>query len=408
MKKFTCLLLIALAISYTMAGTCTVNLATTNAFLARLAAIDAAAVVTTQPAAATAICSNSAVLCCDPTKTSAIVSTQINKIKTALTTFGSKASTIGGVWTKIANLVNASAITGTTTPNASLAAAATADLSGATGAQFQAFSYYTPAMFQADFDNFKTQVPTCFSYYSTAIQNIACDGCAETAAVAARWASTTSPSIMLNQASINAWAAACNKVWKFMWNVGWFVQTVAYLNKVKGTTAYTYTGPAVTAIYFQSGTVAIADVNTALTNCGTDATVATCTDANKAVLVKAFVQVYGTDSNGIGRADTTIIAGTTSFASNGRRILAPTTTDGTVTLDATNGLDLTATAVSAAVFPPTAAITLVATDTATWSTGYVAPSSSTSSTSSSSTTTKNAKVVIGTILSAIFAIAFLN
>lgn len=401
MKKFTCLLLIALAITYTLSATC-VNTATNHAFLARLAAVDATAVVTATATADNAVCAGDATLCCDPTKTKAIVKTEIDQVKATITAFGTGASKIGGVWAKINALVNASTITGTTTPAAALEASTE---SGATGTQWKAFSVYTPATFGTDFDNFKAQAPTCFDYYVSAIKKIACNGCKDAAAVPAQWASTTSGAIMLNQASINAWAAACNKVWYFMWKTGWFVQSVAILNGKKGT--FTYTAPAAADVYFSQSAVTIDNVNTAFASCYPDAatTVTACTDAMRVQLVRAFVQIYGASTLNIGRGTTDLIAGTTSFASNGvvaRRMLALATTDGTIVLDTTNGIDLTT---ATAVFPPTTDVTLVAGDTTAWSTGYVA---TTSSSSSSSTTTKNAKVVIGTILSALFAIAFLN
>lgn len=394
MKKFTCLLLIALAISSTYTA-CANNAA--HSFLQRLAAVDASSVTTTPPTADSTVCASEAASCCVITNTKAIIKTEIDQVRATIVAFGTGASKIGSVWAKINALVNASTITGTTTPAAALEASTE---SGATGAQWKAFSAYTPATFGTDFDNFKAQAPTCFDYYVAAIKKIACDGCKDATNVPAQWAGTT---IMLKQASFNAWAAACNKVWYFMWKTGWFVQSVAILNGKKGT--FTYTAPAAADVYFSQSAVTIDNINTAFASCYPDAatTVTACTDAMRVQLVRAFVQIYGTSTLNIGRGTTDLIAGTTSFASNGvvaRRMLAAI--DGSITLDTTNGLDLTA---MTATYPPTTEVTLAAADTTAWSTGYV---STTSSSSSSSTTTKNAKVVIGTILSALFAIAFLN
>jgi hypothetical protein len=344
-----------------------------------------------------------------------LVSEQITKIKDSITAFGTNAVKIGGVMHKIGNLVNATAISGTTTPAATLEAATTTEASGATGAQFKAFAEYKPHTFQVDFDNFKSQAPDCFTYYSNAIQRLACDGCKETtlAAIPNRWKSTTLTSIQINSASSAAWVAACNKVWNFMWKAGWFVQATAFLNSKKAT-GYTYSplaaASAVVKTTAASATLGITAVNEALTACYPDApaaTLTTCTQTHRDNLVMAFVKIYATDAM-VGRSDTTIIAGT--YVSNaGRRILPVGAFDGTVSVDNTDGFDVST---GAAMFPPTAAVTLASTDTTSWSTGYVASSSTSSSSSttgsSSSTTTKSAKVFITTILSAIFAVALLN
>lgn len=401
MKKFTALLLISMAIGYSLSAACTIT-ATNHAFHVRMKVIDTTYTVeTAELTAATAVCGNSANICCTLAKIKPIISTQLTNAKNALKNFGDKVAAIGGAWTKVASLANSTAI-GTATAAATLEGASTADASGATGAQFKAFGAYTVQQYQDDFAAFKTAVPDCFTQYSNMIKKIACDACTNIAAPAAgdRW-HTDATGFMLKKTAINAWAEGCAKAWNFVWKFGWFVQTVAYLNSKKAT-GYTYTAPAAANVYFNQASTNIEAVNTALTNCGANPTAAACTDANKLTLVQVFAQIYGDSTTPVGRGDVTI-AGTTTFYSNGRLLAIGTAP--IVTNDETKGFDAVA---ATATLSPDTDVTLVAADLAAWSSGYVAPSSSSSSSSSTTTSSsKNAKVLFGTVLS-FLAVALLN
>jgi hypothetical protein len=121
----------------------------------------------------------------------------------------------------------------------------------------------------------------------------------------------------------------------------------------------------------------------------------------KGQLAQAFVEIYGeATSLGVGRA-TIAIADTTHTANAVRRILVATT--GAIVVDETNGFDYLGMTTGWTLATP---VTLtLATDMKDWSHGYVAATTTPTTTAS---TAKNAKVVIGTILSALFAIALLN
>ena len=408
MKKFAILLIASLAINYSLSVACTNALAANNIFTARINAIEAASYSADPQIDSTAeACGTGSKLCCVIANTRTQVQTQITKIKDAIKTFGDKVMNVGKEWAKVNSLISSSAITGTTTAAAALEAATTTEASGATGAQFKAFATYTVDAFKTDFTNFQGQAIGCLAYYSDAIQRIACDGCKDVT-VPNRWKHATITGIWVNNAGAEKWTEACNKVWYFMWKVGWFTQAVAFLNNKKSNT-YTYTAPAAAAVYFNQGSVTIETINTAFASCYPDAsaTVTACTGTMKQNLAKAFVQVWGTDTRGVGRSDTTILGGTTSFASNGsaRRILLATL-DGTLNVDNTDGLDVST---GDAKFQPTAAVAISTTERDAWSHGYVSSSSSTSGSGSTTTSSssKNAKVLFGTLLS-FLAVALLN
>ena len=396
MKKFTCLLVLAIAlcISSVQSAACTATTAN-HAFLARISAINAATVVDAFTDAA--VCGNDS-LCCSKAGMQTILGAQVTKVKSAIKNFGDKASTIGAAWSKIANLVNATAITGTTSASAALDASTDADRSGATAAQFKAFSVYTAAQYDTDFTNFKGQATDCLAAYSTLYQKIACDGCLDVAAdsIPDRWKSEASGNIVINTASADAWAASCYRVWYFFWKAGWFAQTVGFLNNKKAST-YTYTAPAANAVYLQTTDVIIENINTAFATCYP--TIGdTCTSVMRANLVKAFGAAFGADSQTIGRSDVTLIS--SSPASNGRRMLALKASDGTIGVDNTKGFTASA---ATKVYELSSAVVFTDAEKNAWSSGYVSPS-----TTSSSSSSKSAKVFIGTILSALFAVAFLN
>lgn len=410
MKKFTCLLLIALAITSTMAANCAVD-DSNHAFLARVKVLDATAIIAigaAEAAGTTTACGTTAVLCCVVAKMEALVSAQQKKVRDAFIAFGAKVATIGGLYSKYATITNATAIGTIGTPAVALAAAVEADRSGLTADQFKALGNYSSAAFVADYTSFAAALPDCYAKYNELIAKIACSGCANIADAANlpyQWKLATGGPILVKLLTSTAISDKCVKVWNFMWKTGWFVQTVAYLNSKKGT-GYTYAGPALNTLIFGStitGTYAVTvdAINTAFEKCA-GATTTDCTTTHKAVLTQAFVEVWGTSTTGVGRSAMTIID-TATYYSNARRVLPATT--GVITVDETNGLDFLGLTPTWTLATPQVIATA---DMAAWSAGYVAASAGGGSSSSAGSAAKNAKVVIGTILSALFAIAFLN
>ena len=123
-------------------------------------------------------------LCCVKANIKSAVSTELTRVKTALTEFGANVGAIGAMWAKIQTLVAA------TTKDATIDALSAAERSTATAAQFKAWAGYTAADYQSHFGLFKDQAVACFGAYSQAIKKIACDGCASQAAAwadVARW-----------------------------------------------------------------------------------------------------------------------------------------------------------------------------------------------------------------------------
>lgn len=412
MKKFTCLLVALLAVGIVIAP-CPTPVANINGFQLRL---DQIAATTSIHADATGVnnaagsCGATAgaiKVCCDDTKVKAAVTGEINKVKTQFTDFGSAVARIGGLWGKLWTLTNASTV------NTTLDTAQTADLSGASTTLFKTWATWTGAMFDTDFTAYKSQVVGCYDHYALAVQKIACGGCVATHADSAPMIADAT--IPITQASCNDWVSKCHKVWAFHHKLGWFVQIVAFLNKKKEATAgaVTFTAPASTAVY-AAGLTSVADVDAGVMACAADAAASGCTDTIKGNLCKAFIGVWSVSTGvSVGRTDKTFIQSSYNPVSTvARRLLPPAITTGAITISAATGsIDTTTT--NALVFPPTAPIATI--DPAAWSSGYVAPatnnSTSNSSNNSSSTTTANkssAQVLIGTVLSAIFAVALLN
>lgn len=417
MKKFTCLLVAFLAIS-SVYTTCP---GAANNFMETVVTSYGQTAPVLANGGATGVASGTicgtGLLCCDAAKTSAAVTLETNKAKTQYQTFGEKVGRFGAMMAKITTLVNAS------TAQTTLGAATGTELNGGvTAAQLQTFAQYTPVQYNTDFEAFKAQVVGCYDYHALAIQKSACWGCIDDAAKAqattgtGAWATAV---FQLSQASCNEWVTKCNKVWNFMHKAGWFIHAVALLNKKKEATsgAVTFSPP---ANVYPTGHAAIADINTALTNCGTgDVTLTTpaaCDQTMKTNLCKSFISLWSGQAAttiAVGRSDTTFIVDAYNPTSTvARRVLAVMT--GALEVPATGGVDVQAS--NTAVFPPTAAIASFTTTA--MSSGYTAPAASSSSSASSSTATtssssaatnkSSAKVVISTILSAIFAIALLN
>jgi hypothetical protein len=426
MKKFTCLLVTLLAIQYATAANCPgavsgtgnsfqVMLAATTDFTASSGAITAAGTAGT--AAGATFCANT-LLCCTGANLVTFVNTRLANLKTALTTFGVAVSKFGGYLTKVA------AVASNTNISTYLTSVSTDLL--ITDVQAKAFltQYATPATYTADFTAFTGQLVDCFTQYKTAYNKIACHACTDPVAVASvfgvapYWVSTagtTSPGeIAITKTSCGAWVDKCIKVFTFLHRVGGAVHVAAYINKKRDSTK-TAVIPTFAASYVSLATSDAAGVTaviTAIGNCAADSTAATCTTTattgDKTVLCKAFIKAFDATMP-IARLDVTNLnADPTSSYPASRRQLVPSPTGAiVVAVDdlVANGVDLTS--ANAVTLPDAASPTTFATtDYATWSTGYVAPTVATSS--SATSTTKSAKVVIGTILSALFAVAFLN
>lgn len=376
MKKFICVVFLLAMFSGCICPMCN---NWNNNFVERLRQLDTAIGTGEYPTGWTNVCNGNS-LCCEQSRLLALVQNELNKIKAAFFNFGNKVANVGHAWAKIQNIVEADYLVGSLTPDQAIDASTIADRSGATVEQFRAFSKYTAGQFVADFEAFKSQVPDCFNEYSTVVQRVSCDGCGWFATLPSRYMDQTGvyPTIKLTQASFDSWARKCNRVWNFMWKLSWFTQVVSYLNSKKG--PYTsYSAPTPGVIYFRSSSFSIDAINFALANCGqaTDAVLTTaCTPVHKETLVSAFAQIFGSDSKGVGRADTSFID-SPYLANNGRRLLFMGT-DGSISRDDTNGFDY-----STSTQTIMASVYLTSSDIATWSHGYVASGSSSGSSQSS-------------------------
>lgn len=440
MKKFTCLFGVVLLITYTTSATpCesfgTANMSS-NIWVNALSSLQqngsAFSNVTgtlllngTYAPQNTSVCNNFSQLCCDPTVAAGILSAQISSFKNAINNFGVNTANIGAVWTKISALINATSIGGNS-PSTLLTNAGndTTKTSGATGAQFQAFSQYTINQLNSDFVAFQSNAQPCFNFYSTTIQNIMCDGCSEitmgeVTGFWSRYNGATSASIPITQASCDAWAAACMPTWNFMWKAGWFVQSIAYLaNQNSSSNSYVPAATNLTGVYYFSDNITVDNINTALVNCGAGATSnnTSCQKSDRANLCQAFINVLGTGADtinqGVGRSDETFLSNK-NFAGSRRILQSFAKADGTVAVvNTTIALDLTSPTVQAMTIAPSPALSNI--DSSSWSTGYVGPATSGSSGSSTTTNTtassmNASKVLQGSLFIALLTIAlYLN
>ena len=375
MKSIIFIVLLSIVLGSARSTTCGIT-KNNHAFLSTFNSLFFSGAGTTWNSPDNGICAGATNLCCLQTPMSQWVGIELNKVKTAITNFGEKALEIGNNWQKINNLITAATINGVDTPTAALTAASANDRSGASGAEFAAFSSYPLETFKADFEAFKTQAPDCYAEYQKFITRLPCDACKDDSALTGipdryQFALSLSDTFVLTSNSIRAWAGACTKVWNFMWKAGWFVQTVAYLNSKKNP-SYTYSPPAAADVFVITTGVSISAVNSGFAKCYPSTANPLCDDSALADLMGAFVEVLVGSSRAIGRSDTSIMAGTPSFASNGRRrILGPT--NGNIKMDDAKGFDYTAVPSNTFFSPFPAVAALSAADTATWSHGYVAP-----------------------------------
>jgi hypothetical protein len=429
MKKFTCLLVTLLAIQYATA-TCpgvASDATAGNSFQALLmsstdytGASPAGTAFTTSTnsiGASSAICGNVA-QCCVSTALANFVNVRLANLKTALTTFGAAVSKFGGYLTKVA------AVASNTNISTYLTSVSTDLL--LTDVQAKAFltQYSTPATYTTDFSAFTGQLVDCFNQYKAAYQKIACQGCSEgtttTLGGAAIWlgggttnaaSTSTVGEITISATSCSTWVNQCIKVFTFLHRVGGAVHVAAYINKKRDSTKTAVIGTFATAYHSlaTSDAAGVTAVITAFTNCAADSTVSTCTTTttgDKATLCKAFIKAFDTTMP-IARLDVTNLNAdpTSSYPSSRRQLVTISTGKLLIAADGT-GVDTTSANTAVIDLPTTGTTTFATTDFATWSAGYVAPTVATSS--SAVSTTKSAKVVIGTILSALFAVAFLN
>jgi len=362
----------------------------------------------TTPAAT--LCNSEAKNCCKAAQVGVKVTDSVALLKTALTTFTGGLAKVGAAITKLANTFTTAneADTGTKLDAAVAAAAADNKMGGATKAQGIVFLKYATT-YQADFDKFKAAVPDCWGKWTSLIQRAYCYGCSDNTNPAAFFkAATTGPVFPLKQAECNTIAEKCAQVWGFMHRITWMMQVAANLNKQKGG-ATVPTVPAVpgsTTGYY--GSVTLTEAVAAVDGCFADPTLATaCTEPFKANLCKAFINLWTATPRGT--ADNMVDG---AFDKLTRRVLlAGDIATGDVMIDATNGIDTTAVPLTT-IFPPTAAADLTAPATTAWVSGYTAPTTNTTTNTSTNTTTsttaKNAKVLIGTLLTAILSIALLN
>lgn len=411
MKNFTCLILITLAIGYSLSTCAATRIADPgfNSIAARLNVLTAG--TATLAAVTGDVCGTLAAgvtNCCVVASITGIVTAQITAVRTNLLNAGSSAYKIGAAWAKIIMITNATDV------NTTIDTTAAADRSTATAPELKTIAMYSYAMFKADFDAFKTQAMTCFDKYASNIKKIACLGCIDTSATPSPHLSDAAQNeLKINSASCDDWINACGKVWNYYHKASFFVQTIALINKKKDATS-TIVFPQ-TSLYYSAD--AYTAVDPAVVACAAGTATAACTaGAIRSTVCRAFIGVLFATTDvrqGIGRGDSSIVMGTASFVSSAKRLLAAGVLTGGITVDsAALGVDLTS--ANTLVFTPAVAVAIVAADTASWSDGYVAPVVNATTTTNSTTnatvaaSTSSANVLIGTIISALFAVALLN
>ena len=420
MKKFTCLLFGFLCMSSALAA-CPSTYSQLNGLQKRLEIHVAGAALLTATNGIAGTCGYPVnALCCDDTRTRSAVAIEINKIKTQFTNFGSSITRIGGMMSKISILVNSA------TASSAIDSATSYELSGATTSLFKAWALYTPAQFESDFLAYKSQLSSCFDYYSASVQKIACSACLPPTADSVAW--IMDASIPLTQASCNDWVYRCNRVWAFMHKLGWFVQVAAFLNKRRDTSsAVTYIPPAASVVY-AAGASDFQSIDFAVSTCSPDPSTATCPDTYKSILCKAFIGLWSDAAAiSVGRSDTSFMQGSYNPTSTvTRRLLPAVALTGAITITPF-GVDTPVT--NTLVFPPTATISTI--DTSAWWSGYVsqsAPSTSSSSDSQQGPTgsqsenldvgasfnfnynsfKSDARIIIAPLLAGLLALACLN
>jgi len=422
MKKFTCLLIALLAINAVYTQNCAANLADHTFYLlanqAAYGGTGTGLTTNTGVANAAGYCNiaTGTKLCCTQAGIKTTVNNELKFIRDSLINYAAGVARVGAMWSKISTLV------GATNTSTLIDAASAPERSGATADQIKTWIKYDNVTFDTDFKGFKDNAVKCFESYALAANAVACDGCTSQSsawddAAILRW--TQDSTISITATTCDALVTNCARVWYFMHRFGWFAQSVALVNKKRESTsgsvtysAVDYTelyAPGVKAVAAGSDTtnfpaltvIGLDALNTAITACGGAATATSaCDAATKVTVCRSFFSLY-TQGKNFGRSDTTFIGGTYNPVSTvARRELVALITGTTgATRVSDQGLDGT---VATAVVDTTTN-KIDSTAVSAWSTGY-----SSSSGSSSSASSKSAKVFIGTILSALFAVAFLN
>jgi len=364
---------------------------------------------------------------------------------------------VGAAFTKIAALIAASTVGNSSTgaPNGVVAPSAALSTGIATPSGLWSFqngasiaggidyptlwllTQYTNTSLATDLSAFATAATGCVNWYSSIIQLSLCDAFTESAGAGSipvrLGGQTGNASYGIAQNVCNKAVSSCSNVWYFLWKASWLAQAASYLAYYNGsTTAYT-TGGAEFYTFPSSGPSGAiwptaAQVNTSLSNCNGVAMTAitssgTCSFQDADALCTAFINIVGGKQSAMAGITGVGASGTTYYSASALRRRLTSTADGSVYVDA-NGIDITTgTATSFVGGGGTAPATSVAyaisatgpssypiLSTATWSTGYVAPSSNSTNTTTNNTTTSgsSAQVLLGSIISAFLALALLN
>lgn len=316
--------------------------------------------------ASPSICNGLVTNCCAVSYGQSIVQDLISIQRNSLINFVTNLASVSFAMNKIQVIANLENIT------AWIAKIPANHLGNATAEQALAFLNYHKS-YEKDFATFVTGAPTCFNTISLAIQRIMCYGCDNTKA--AKFFGETLVTIPVTQTSCDALVTACATTWRFINNVGWMMQIVAALNKLKKADAQE---PAIPSSIYYAG-VSTSDGISAVTACGADPSASACDTTKKTFMCKAFFNLFSPPAR-ISGANMGI-----KTSSAYRRILASEINNGDLAIDTPTGVDIT----TGGTFPPLA--TVPALTTTSWSLGYitpyVAPTPSTSSSAATSSST---------------------
>lgn len=229
--------------------------------------------------------------------------------------------------------------------------------------------------FKEDVETFKTASKDCFTKTLENAGKMFCYGCAGTTQTGVN---NDDGSTTITQASCNAQVDKCLYTWRFMMKIGGLMQVISILNKASKSDA----PPPKVQDKPNFGGVSMNDIMDAYKNCNNSASDATCTDANKATLCKANFNAAkppkrASDDN----MSPDNMAGLP--APSQRLLQAVTTSSGEVGVSASTGLDLTKT-----ITPP--------------------GSDAAVDTSLTSSSSSSARMLMGTIVAFLSAIAILN
>lgn len=377
MKKLVIFLILLLQ-SHIVFSACAATSA--NTFYKRMESIMATTILTTEAAQGASYCSNSATNCCKGDFASSTTQDLIVNYRNSILNFVVNLVSVSYSMAKIQKIALTPNITGI------ISKIPTTYLGGANAEQANTFLNYYQT-YQADFTAFTAGAPTCFSTVSTYIQRAMCYGCDKTNEAKFNGASLTS--MPVTQASCNGLVADCATTWSFFHKVGWMMQVVAALNKLKKTDAVE---PVVTTpVYY--GSVSVTDALAAVNACGASPSAAACDTTQKTNMCKAFFNLWQNPAR---------VSGSNfglSSTSGYRRVLSDEVNTGDLAIDAA-GADLT----TGNVFTPTATIPVITTTS--WSLGYISVYSSSSSSSSSTSSSSKGAHLMSQFLAGTIFLAF--